>query len=84
MEQTNAKTQTKNTQREKNDKAQQLADLKKLRRNGVLTRQQFRRAVFDKGLQSGVKGSPMITTYEVVKVGKKKTLEVKTQQWTRI
>lgn len=84
MEKTKAKVQTKNTQREKNDKVQQLVELKKLRSNGVLTRQQFRRAVFDKGLQSGVKGSPMITTYEVEKQGKKKVLVVKNQQWTRI
>lgn len=72
------------TQRAKQDRADALANLKRLRRDGVLTRQQFRLLVSDKGLQTGVKGSPMITTYEVVKQGKKKVVEVKNQQWTRI
>lgn len=72
------------TQRAKQDRADALESLKRLRRNGVLTRQQFRLLVSDKGLQTGVKGSPMITTYEVVKKGKKKVVEVKNQQWTRI
>ena len=71
------------TQRAKQDRADALAGLQRLRRDGVLTRQQFRLLVSDKGLQTGVKGVPLITTYEVVKQGKKKVLEVKTQQWTR-
>ena len=83
MEQTN-KTNQKDNQRAKNDRATALADFQRLRRDGVLTRQQFRRIMFDKGLQSGVKGSPMITTYEIEKQGKKKVLVTKTQQWTRI
>lgn len=78
------KKEVQNTRRAQMDKVDALANLKKLRRDGVLTRQQFRLLVSDKGLQTGVKGSPMITTYEVVKQGKKKVVEVKTQQWTRI
>lgn len=76
--------QKNESQRTKQDRTDALASLLRLRRNGVLTRQQFRRAVWDKGLQTGVKGVPMITTYEVVKQDKKKVLAVKNQQWTRI
>lgn len=87
MEQNNkttAKADKKNSQRAKSDRQEALASFQRLRRDGVLTRQQFRRIMFDKGLQSGVKGSPMITTYEIEKQGKKKVLVTKTQQWTRI
>lgn len=71
------------SQRTKQDRADALTSLKRLRRNGVLTRQQFRLLVADKGLQTGVKGVPLITTYEIEKQGKKKVLVQKTQQWTR-
>lgn len=80
----NNKKDVQNSRRAKLDANTALDSFKKLRRNGVLTRQQFRTITFDKGLQSSTKGSPLITTYELVKQGKKKVLEVKTQQWTRI
>lgn len=82
MEQTNKK-EVQNTRRAQMDKTSALEGFKRLRRDGVLTRQQFRTLTFDKGLQGSTKGSPMITTYNVVKKGNKKVLEVKTQQWTR-
>lgn len=77
------KKEVQNTRRAQMDKASALESFKKLRAAGVLTRQQFRTITFDKGLQGSTKGSPLITTYEVVKHGKKKVVEVKTQQWTR-
>lgn len=77
------KKEVQSNRRTQMDKASALEGLKRLRRDGVLTRQQFRTLTFDKGLQGSTKGSPIITTYEVVKQGKKKVLEVKTQQWTR-
>lgn len=79
-----AKKEVQNVRRAQMDKNTALDNFKKLRKNGVLTRQQFRTLTFDKGLQGSTKGSPLITTYELVKQGKKKVLEVKTQQWTRI
>lgn len=78
------KKEAQNTRRAQIDKNIALESFKKLRQQGILTRQQFRTITFDKGLQGSTKGSPLITTYEVVKQGKKKVLEVKTQQWTRI
>ncbi len=78
------KKEAQNTRRAQMDKNTALESFKKLRQQGILTRQQFRTITFDKGLQGSTKGSPLITTYEVVKQGKKKVLEVKTQQWTRI
>lgn len=69
--------------RAKQDRVDALTGLQRLRRDGVLTRQQYRLLVADKGLDTGVKGVPMITTYEVVKQGKAKSLEIKTQQWSR-
>lgn len=77
------KKEVQNSRRAQMDKATALESFKKLRAAGVLTRQQFRTITFDKGLQGSTKGSPLIKTYEVVKQGKKKVLEVKTQQWTR-
>lgn len=77
------KKEVQNTRRAQMDKASALESFKKLRAAGVLTRQQFRTITFDKGLQGSTKGSPLITTYEVVKQGKKNVVEVKTQQWTR-
>lgn len=76
--------EVKQSRRQKIEAFEALEGFKKLRRDGIITRQQFRLITFDKGLQSSTKGSPLITTYEVVKQGKKKVLEVKTQQWTRI
>lgn len=78
------KKEVQNSRRAQMDKVSALESFKKLRAAGVLTRQQFRTITFDKGLQGSTKGSPMITTYEVVKQGKKKVVEVKNQQWTRI
>lgn len=77
------KKAVQNTRRAQMDKNAALESFKRLRRDGILTRQQFRTLTFDKGLQGSTKGSPLITTYEVVKQGKKKVVEVKTQQWTR-
>ena len=78
------KKEVQNTRRAKQDATSALEGFKRLRRDGVLTRQQFRRITFDKKLQGSTKGSPMITTYEIEKQGKKKVLVVKNQQWTRI
>lgn len=72
---------TRKSQQERNEL---LASYKELRRRGILTRQEFRLMTFDKGLQGSTKGSPMITTYDIVKTGGKKELVVKTKQWTRI
>lgn len=77
------KKEVQNTRRAQMDKNTALENLKKLRRDGIIDRQLFRTLTFDKGLQGSTKGSPLITTYEIVKQGKKKVLEVKTKQWTR-
>lgn len=69
------------TQRAKQDRIDALSNLKRLRRDGVLTRQQYRLLVADKGLDTGVKGSPLYTAYETVK-GQKGAVPV-VKQWTR-
>lgn len=71
--------------KDKQTKAEQLAGLKRLRRDGVITRQQFRLWTFEKGLQGSTKGSPMITHYELSKDDAQgKVVSGKIQQWTRI
>lgn len=79
------KDEVQSTRQEKQTKAEQLAGLKELRRNGVLTRQQFRLLTWDKQLQGSTKGVPQHTSYELTKdevQGKVVTGTVK--QWTRI
>lgn len=78
------KKEARNSRRVAMDKLSALTELKKLRRDGILTRQQFRREVWDKGLQTGVKGVPEITAFEVVKVDGKKALTVQVRPWGRI
>lgn len=64
-------------------KEESHASLQKLRKMGVLTRRQQRLIAYSKGL-GGVKGVPMIHTYEVEKKGNKKTVVHKYEQWHRI
>ena len=78
------KKQQAQSQRAKQDRADALASLQRLRRDGVLTRQQFRLLVWEKGLQTGVKGVPEFTSYEIVKEGKKKVPVTATKAWARI
>lgn len=75
----------KSARKERMVKSEQLEALLDLRKRGILTRQQFRLQTFDKGLQSGTKGSPMYTSFELEKQGKGKAVPVqKMKQWTRI
>lgn len=57
------KDEVQELRKDKLSKAEQLAELKELRRNGVLSRQLFRLLTWDKGLQGSTKGAPEITTY---------------------
>ncbi len=79
------KDEVQNTRQEKMSKAEQLAGLKKLRRAGVLTRQQFRLLTWDKQLQGSTKGVPQHTVYELTKDEVQgKVVTGSTKQWTRI
>jgi hypothetical protein len=79
------KDQIQSSRKERANKQDQLASLKKLRQMGVLTRQQFRLQTFDKGLQGSTKGSPLLTVFETVKTkDDRKVVVPKTRQWVHI
>lgn len=64
-------------------KAEAQTTLQTLRKKGVLSRRQQRMIAYTKGL-GGVKGVPLVNTYEVEKKGDKKVVVHKLQQWHRI
>lgn len=64
-------------------KMEAQSNLQRLRKMGVLTRRQQRLLGYTKGL-GGVKGVPMVNTYEVEKKGDKKTVVHKYEQWHRV
>ncbi|WNA15818.1 hypothetical protein XaC1_175 [Xanthomonas phage XaC1] len=79
------KDEVQSLRKDKLSKAEQLSELKELRRKGVLSRQLFRLLTWDKGLQGSTKGSPEITTYSFDKdneVGK--VVVSKVGLWKRI
>jgi len=79
------KDEVQTSRQEKMSKAEQLAGLKKLRRAGILTRQQFRLLTWDKQLQGSTKGVPLCTHYEIVKDETHgKVVKSTVKQWSRI
>lgn len=79
------KDEVQSTRQEKMSKAEHLANLKELRRKGILTRQQFRLLTWDKQLQGSTKGVPLFTEFELTKDSAEgKVVTGTLKQWTRI
>ena len=80
--------EVQSTRKNKLQQAEQFEMYKKLRKQGVLTRQEFHILCFDKGLnqnQNKHPWSPVYTAYDIEKNAKtgKKTLNVSVKQWSK-